>query len=68
MKKTEGVFSVRRVQLKANGYTYWQWKVDGRINSVRYREHFPNRDEAEGYKAEMEIKVLNEAHVVRTTT
>ena len=67
MKKTAEVFSVRRVQLKANGHTYWQWKVDGRINGVRYRKHFPNRDEAEGYKGEMEIKALNDANVVRTT-
>ena len=68
MKKTEEVFSVRRVQLTANGHTYWQWKVDGRINGMRYRKHFPNRDQAEGYKSEMEIKALNDANVVRTTT
>lgn len=67
MKKTTEVFSVRRVQLKANGHTYWQWKADGRINGVRYRKHFANRDEAEGYRCEMEIKALNDANVVRTT-
>ncbi len=60
MKKTAEVFSVRRVQLTANGHTYWQWKVDGRINGVRYRKHFSERDQAEGYKSEMEIKTLNE--------
>lgn len=67
MKKTEEVFSVRRVQLTANGHTYWQWKVDGRINGVRYRKHFPTRVLAEGYKGEMEIKALNEKNIVRTT-
>ena len=67
MKKTKEVFSVRRVQLTANGHTYSQWKVDGRINGVRYRKHFANREEAEGHKSLMEIKALNDTNVVRTT-
>lgn len=68
MKKTDGAFSVGRVKMTANGHTYWQWKVDGRINGVRHRKHFASRDEAEGCKSAWEIKALNEAKVIRTTT
>ncbi|MGH8021103.1 MAG: tyrosine-type recombinase/integrase [Opitutaceae bacterium] len=66
MRKT-GAFKVRKVQLKNNGYAYTQWKVEGTINGVRHRKHFGDRDAAYGYKAEMDLKALNETNVVRVT-
>jgi hypothetical protein len=66
MRKTS-YFSVRKVKLRANGHTYFAWKVDGRINGIRHRRFFSNRDEAEAHRAAKEIQALNEAKLVRTT-
>ncbi len=66
MKKTES-FAVKKVTSSVKGHTYRHWKVEGRINGVRYRKFFTERALAEGHKSEMEIKALNEAQVVRTT-
>ena len=46
MRKTS-CFSVRKVKLQANGHTYFSWKVDGRINGIRHRRFFSDREEAE---------------------
>jgi hypothetical protein len=68
MKKTRtGVFSVRKVKLQANGHTYFEWKVDGRINGTRHRRFFSSREDAEAHRAEKEIQALNETKIVRTT-
>jgi hypothetical protein len=66
MRKTS-YFSVRKVNLQANGHTYYAWKVDGRINGTRHRRFFSKREDAEAHKAVKEIQALNEAKVVRTT-
>jgi hypothetical protein len=66
MRKTS-YFSVRKVRLRANGHTYFAWKVDGRINGIRHRRFFSNREEAEAHKAAKDLQALNEAKVVRTT-
>ena len=58
---------MRKVKLQANGHTYFEWKVDGRINGTRHRRFFPSREDAETHKAVKEILALNEANVVRTT-
>lgn len=65
--KTAAYFSVRRATVTAHGRSYPRWKVDGRINGARYRKFFESREEAEGHKAEMELKAMNETKVVRTT-
>jgi len=58
---------VRKVKLQANGHTYSSWKVDGRINGIRHRRFFSDREEAEAHRAVKEIQALNEAKLVRTT-
>lgn len=65
--KAEAYFTVRRATVMAHGRAYPRWKVDGRINGVRYRKFFESREEAEGHKAEMDVKAMNGAKVVRTT-
>ena len=45
MRKTS-YFSVWKVKLRAKGHTYFAWKVDGRINGIRHRRFFSNREEA----------------------
>ena len=58
---------MRKVKLQANGHTYSSWKVDGRINGIRHRRFFSDREEAEAHRAAKEIQALNEAKLVRTT-
>jgi len=60
-------FSVRKVKLQANGHTNFAWKMDGRINGIRHRRFFSDREEAEAHRVVKEIQALNEAKLVRTT-
>jgi integrase len=66
--KPKSVFSISKIRVKTNGYSYPQWKVEGRINGVRHRKFFPNKDLAEGHKSKMEVQAINEAQEVRATT
>ncbi|MCU0792167.1 MAG: site-specific integrase [Opitutaceae bacterium] len=61
------VFSTKRITVAANGYTYTQWKVEGRIAGVRVRKFFPNREEAEGYRQLKEVEALNGGHELRAS-
>ena len=60
-------FFVKKIMVTANGHTYPQWKVEGRINGVRHRKFFSERTDADGHKAQMEIQALNDTQIVRTT-
>ena len=53
MNQTE--FAISQFQNR-NGTT--SWRVDGRINGVRIRKNFKNREEAAAEKAALEIKAL----------
>lgn len=59
------VFSTKRIQVTANGYTYTQWKVEGRLNGARVRKFFPNKEEAEGYRQLKEVEAINRSHDLR---
>lgn len=59
------VFSTKRIQVTANGYTYTQWKVEGRLNGARVRKFFPNKEEAEGYRQLKEVEAINGSHELR---
>jgi hypothetical protein len=59
------VFSTKRIQVTANGYTYTQWKVEGRLNGARIRKFFPNKEEAEGYRQCKEVEAINGSHELR---
>lgn len=61
----KGRFSVKKVRLKANGYEYISFKVEGKLNNRRYRRHFPTREEAEGHCQQVEIEALNSEDRVR---
>jgi hypothetical protein len=65
--KGKEAFSVRKVKLTTNGRSYTQWKVDGRINGARFRKHFAEKVDAEAYRAEMNVRALNESKEVRVT-
>lgn len=59
------VFSTKRIKVTANGYTYTQWKVEGRLSGVRVRKFFPNKEEAEGYRQLKEVEAINGSHELR---
>lgn len=59
------VFSTKRIKVTANGYTYTQWKVEGRLNGTRIRKFFPNKEQAEGYRQRKEVEAINGSHELR---
>lgn len=65
MPATSNVFSTKRIQVTANGYTYTQWKVEGRLNGARIRRFFPNKEEAEGYRQLKDVEAINGSHELR---
>jgi hypothetical protein len=65
MPQAAQVFTTKRVKLTANGYTYLQWKVEGRMNRVRIRRHFSSKEEAEGFRQIKEIEAINRSDELR---
>lgn len=59
------VFFTKRIKVTAGGYTYTQWKVEGRLKGVRIRKFFPSREEAEGYRQLKEVEAINGSHELR---
>ena len=53
------VFSTKRIKVTANGYTYTQWKVEGRLNGTRVRKFFPDKEQAESYRQRKEVEAIN---------
>jgi hypothetical protein len=71
-RKSKKRFNVRRIRVNANGYRYFQWKVEGRIEEgqPRFRRYFPDTPEgkshADGLAAEKEIEAANKERDMRT--
>ncbi len=59
------VFSTKRIKVTANGYTYTQWKVEGRLKGTRIRKFFSTREEADGYRQIKEVEAINGSHELR---
>lgn len=57
--KATCVFSTKKIRVTANGYTYVQWKVEGRLNGTRIRRFFPSKEEAEGFRQLKEVEAIN---------
>lgn len=52
-------FTIKRVTLHANGYSYDTFRVSGQLNGRRIRKDFKSKDEAEGEKDRLEIEAAN---------
>ncbi len=59
MGASKGGFTVKRVTLQANGYSYDTFRVAGRSVGRRIRKDFKSKEEAEGEKDRLEIEAAN---------
>lgn len=58
-------FKVVRLLVKNGGFTYYSYRVEGRINGRRIRRQFKDPDQAHGEKLRLEVQAAN-APEVRT--
>ncbi len=59
MGARRGGFTIKKVTLNANGYTYVTFRVAGQLNGRRIRKDFKSKAEAEGEKDRLEIEAAN---------
>jgi hypothetical protein len=65
--KTDG-FTLKRVQLTENGFTYETFRLVGWLNGERIRRQFKSRDEALGEKNRLEVQAANSGEITARNT
>ncbi|MBC7368897.1 MAG: hypothetical protein H7343_19150 [Undibacterium sp.] len=58
-------FSVEKVAVTNGPFKYTAYRLTGWQDGRRIRKQFPNRDEAEGARLELEIQAANRANAIR---